>query len=193
MRWFALLLLSWPARADVSLHQALLGEHGFADSLIAVSPRNHWLAAIDRSESCCIESTLWLHVMTESGNTVTDIPFACVGGGNACETKLDLPRAQRFLRRHGFIVPTDAVSLPYSDDGENRLFHWGGYTFTWTYDELIIARGDHEERRVDSRVGFAVLLPSQKLLVYYWFNPDVPESDEMYKPPYSGIELVHLR
>jgi hypothetical protein len=195
MRLLALLLLSWPARADVSLHQALLGERGFADSIapIAVSPGNNWLAVIDRSESCCIESTLSLHVLTESGKTVTDIPFACADGTDACQTQLDRPRALRFLRRHRFVVPGDAVSLPYSEEGEARPFHWGGYTFTWNHEELIITQGNHEVQHIDRRVGYAILLPSKKLLVYYWFNPNDPESDEMYRPPYSGIELVHLR
>jgi hypothetical protein len=202
------LLLGAAAHADVSVHAAplgergshagLLGERGFAGARggivpVAVSPLRGWLAVIDQHDSCCVEATLVLHVLSERGKTITEIPFACADLGD-CVERLDRPRVNRFLQRHGFIVPADAVAIPMNDYGdEPRSVRAGELSFTRNYDELIVEARHQELKRIGGRLSWAVYLPSKKLLVYRWFNPNIPESDEAYHPPYWGIERVALR
>ncbi len=177
---FFVLLFAGAARADVSLRGgALLGDGGFRDGSGHLSPiavSGHWIAVIDSWDSCCIDSTLVLHVVTEDGKSVTEIPFACESDG--CETPLDRARAERFLRRHHFVVPRDATSLPRDQDDRSHVlpFRVGAKTLDLG----------------DERTSFAVYLPSRKLLIYRWFNSNIPESDEAYHPPYWGVVVRHV-
>src|SRR6185369_13201254 len=182
MRFVIMLLLlcsATAARADVSVRSARLAATGFADgrgdiATLAISPSRGWLAVIDEHDSCCVASTLVLHVLTLRKKTIAEIPFAC--DGEDCQEKMERPRAIRFLQRYGFIVPADAVEIP-----------------SYGYDELIVEARDKEVKRIDGRLSWAVYLPSKKLLVYRWFNSNIPESDDAYHPSYWGIELVPLR
>jgi len=202
MRFVIMLLLlcsATAARADVSVRSARLAATGFADgrgdiATLAISPSRGWLAVIDEHDSCCVASTLVLHVLTLRKKTIAEIPFAC--DGEDCQEEMDRPRAIRFLQRYGFIVPADALEIPsygYGYGEEPRPVRAGELTFTRGYDELIVEARDKEVKRIDGRLSWAVYLPSKKLLVYRWFNSNIPESDDAYHPPYWGIELVPLR
>ena len=158
------LALAASARADVAVQgRALLSKDGFSDgsghsSEVAVSGR--WIAVIDAWDSCCIDSTLVLHVVTDRGKSVIEIPFACESEG--CETKLERARAERFLARHHFVVPRDAISLPSDENDHSNFppFEVDGHTLT-----------------IEERASFAVYLRSKKLLIYRWFNPNIPDGD----------------
>jgi hypothetical protein len=186
------------ARGDVSLRRTGIepGRNGFTDGsgrvgLVAVSPSRGWLAVIDQIDSCCSGSTLVLLVLTERGKEVAAIPFGC-DGGECPGPRPDRPRAHSFLQRHGFVLSSDAAAFEGDDSGAARTFSAGRSTVTLAFEELRI-EGPGKRKRIPARTSFVVYLPSKKLLLYRWYDPNIPDvPNETSHGPYSGVEIERL-